>query len=99
MHYVMRYWEQIHAQKKQVGQLSLTDFNCMVLTVESPILRAKVTQRPTLSGGDVPRSVLRQVAELILLEHDLMGNFEHMKQDLEAIKGYSTVETFNMLDT
>lgn len=32
------------------------------------------------------------------MEHDIMGNFEHMKVDLENIKGYSTVETFNMLD-
>jgi hypothetical protein len=75
----MRYWEQNGPQGKQVGQMSLTDFNCCVLSVEVPLLRAKVTQRPTLSGGDVPRSVLRQVAELLLLEHDIMGNFEHMK--------------------
>jgi hypothetical protein len=34
-----------------------------------------------------------------LLEHDLLGNFEHMKRELEGTPGYSTVALFNEMDT
>jgi hypothetical protein len=35
----------------------------------------------------------------MMLEHDILGNFEHMKRELENIPGYSTVSLFNELDT
>jgi hypothetical protein len=57
----------------------------MVLPVENPILRALVTQKRASHPGDVPRPVLTQLAELMLLEHDILGNFEHMKRELENI--------------
>jgi hypothetical protein len=57
----------------------------MVLPVENPILRALVTQKRASHPGDIPRPVLTQLAELMLLEHDILGNFEHMKRELENI--------------
>ena len=35
---------------------------------------------------------------MMLLEHDLLGNFEFMKKELEKLKGFITVECFNLLD-
>ena len=78
----------------------MTDFNQLVLPAENPILRAVVTQQRTgHPSNDIPRAILTQLAELVLLEHDLLGNFEHMKREIENIRGYSTVALFNELDT
>ena len=84
--------------KIEEGSLTLTDFCQLVLPQDNTILRATASQRITHPADCIHPGVEVELSNLLKLECDFQETVERMKQELEALKGYSIKKLFSKLD-